>query len=208
MEDSVKSPFIIMREYLSPLQCERIVDEIDVPNPDVDTEGKPIQMARYHEPSEKRIHKVFSPLIEPLEDYYNFTYKGTTPVSFEIYPEGCTTAPICDNSNHVAGKWVRTKDIDFTCVLFLSDYNDKPPFDSEYEVYGGKLGMHNFDFSFNPERGTLVMYPSGPHFVNSVSPPKFGNAYMARFHLAGILPWMYDPKQWPGTWRQWLGEFA
>jgi hypothetical protein len=103
------------------------------------------------------VYGKFQPLIADLEKYYDFEHRGTELVTFEFLAEGVKPEAISDNSKWVNKKWVRTKDRDFSAVLFLSDYQDDLPFDSDYEVYGGKLEFLQHKFGFNPERGTLIV---------------------------------------------------
>ena len=104
-------------------------------------------------------------------------------------------------------KWVRVKDRDITCVLFLSDYQSTPPIDEDYEVYGGKLEFPQHGFGFNAQRGTLIAFPSVPHFINGVASIMAGNLYLARFHIATDSPLLYDHTKFPGTYKDWLREF-
>ena len=194
-----KSPFYIIRNFLSPKQCDVIIDKLRFYEPDVDTEGNPLKMIRHEDESETLIFSRFEPLIPQLEEYYDYSHLGTEKISFEYYPQGCETEPLCENSNWVNKKWIRTKNRDISCILFLSQYNKNPDFETDFEIYGGLLGFHSFNFSFHPERGTLIVYPSGPHFINSTSPIKMGDLFQARFHLQGKLPYIYQPDKFPGA---------
>lgn len=194
-----KSPFYLIRNFISPQMCEDIVYQLGYYSPDEDPSGKPLKMMRHDDKCEKILFDRFEPLIPNIEKHYTgYDHMGTEGVSFEYYPFDCETEPLCENSNWVRKKWVRTKQRDLSCILFLTDYNEKRGFDSDYEVYGGKLGFHNFNFSLNPERGTLVVYPSGPHFINSTSKISAGALFQARWHLAGKLPYLYMPEDFPG----------
>ena len=205
----MKSPFFVVQEFLSPLQCEDIVDMLEMYVPDVNTNDDPIKTIKHHNLSEKIIFERFEDHIDNIEQRYDIEYRGTEKMSFEWYPEGCDgEAPHCENSNYVRKKWLKTKDNDFTAVLFLSDYQTKVPFDSDYEVYGGKLEFPQHNFGFNPERGTLVIFPSGPHFLNNTTEILAGDLYQVRFHFASVKPFLYDPNNFPGDYREWLREFA
>lgn len=199
-----KSPFYVIQNFISPKQCEIIVDNLGYYSPDVDNEGTPIKMMRHHESSERIIYDSFQPLIPTFEEYYDFNHRGTESVTFEFYSEGVEPEPVCDNSKWVNKKWVRTKDRDFSAVVFLSDYQDNPPLDSEYEVYGGKLEFLQHKFGFNPERGTLLVYPSSPHFINAVAEIQAGDLFLAKFHMAGEIPHLYQPADFPGNYLSWF----
>lgn len=199
-----RSPFLVVQNFLSPKVCEAIVDDLGYYTPDTNSDGEPIKMVKHHEPSEDTIFERFQPLVPYIENYYEVSYKGTERMLFEFYAEGTVSAPLCENSSHVKKKWIRTKDRDITCVLFLSEYNGDPPFDSDYEVYGGKLEFPQHGFGFNPQRGTLIIYPSSPHFINANAEVVYGDLYQVRFHVATNLPFMYDPSKFPGNYQNWF----
>ena len=199
-----KSPFLIMQNFLSPKACEEIVDNLGYYDPDTDKEGNPIKMFRHYEPGQEQIFHTLEPLINEIFKYYNINYRGTEEMLFEWYYTGVLEKPSCENSNFVRRKWLRTKDRDVSGILFLSDYNDQPPFDSDYEVYGGKLEFPQHGFGFNPQRGTLIIYPSGPHFINASAQIQYGELYQVRLHMAATLPFLYQPVNFPGDFRSWF----
>lgn len=203
-----RSPFLVLQNFLSPKVCESIVDELGFYTPDKNTEGKPIKMFRHNDKSEELIFDRLDPKINEMMDYYQADYKGTEKMIFEYLAEGTVTEPICENSNYLKKKWVRTYDRDFTCVLFLCNYNDSPQFDSEYEVYGGKLEFPQHGFGFNPERGTLIMYPSGPHFINANAAVEAGDLLQVRIHMACKLPYLYQPGDFPGDFTNWFKHLS
>lgn len=199
-----KSPFLVMQDFLSPKVCENIVDGLGFYSPDLDPEGNPIKMFRFNEDKQEIIFNRLKPQIDTIMNYYSTDYKGTEQMTFEYYAQGVVSEPLCENSNYLRKKWVRTKDRDLSGVLFLSDYNDNPPFDSEYEVYGGKLEFPQHGFGFNPQRGTLIIYPSGPHFINANAAIQHGDLHQVRFHIATKLPYLYNPLEFPGDYRTWF----
>lgn len=200
-----KSPFLVYQDILSPKICEQIVDDLDLFTPDTDTEGNPLPVYRHHEPSEETIFNHYQNTIDYIMNYYNTDgYKGTERVMFEFYGEGTERNVHCENSSYIDKKWARTTDRDLTAVIFLSNYNEQPPFDDDYEVYGGKLEFPQHYFGFNPVRGTMIVFPSGPHFINAFAPIITGELFVARFHIATKLPYMYDPSEFPGDYRTWF----
>lgn len=201
-----KSPFLVYEEFLSPMQCETIVADLDMYTPDVNTDGKPLKMFKHHESSEKIIFGRIKRLVADLQKYYDFQYKGTEKMMFEWLTAGVVTEPSCDNSRYLNKKWVRMFERDFSCVIFLSDYQDKIPFEQDYEVYGGKLSFPQHGFGFNPQRGTLIIYPSGPHFINVIEPILAGDLFQVKFHIAAKLPYMYSPEKFPGTYKDWFAK--
>lgn len=203
---TAKSPFFIIKDFLNPKQTEMIVDDLGFYTPDYDKDGNPIRMIRCHEEHEQLIYNKIQQLIPTLEKYYDFEYRGTETVSFEFFPEGIVPNPICENSSYINKKWARVKDRDITGVIFLSDYQDNLPFDSEYEVYGGKLEFPQHQFGFQAQRGTLVMYPSGPHFINAVADIMAGDLFLAKFHIAASRPYLYQPEKFPGDFKSWFKD--
>lgn len=202
----VKSPFYVIREFLSPLMCEQIVDSLDFGVADVDKEYKPIKMLKKHDASQNMIFERVQSIIPNLEKYYDLEYRGTEPIDFEWFPEGSVGTFSCENSNFLRKKWVRTKVNDFTGILFLSDFQPNIPFDSDYEVYGGKLEFPQHGFGFNPQRGTIVLFPSDPHFINITTQIQQGELFQARIHFAAEIPFIYVPEKFPGDYTKWFKE--
>lgn len=202
---SPKSPFKIYRNFLSPKLCEQFCNKIAFTDPDFDERTKePLRMIKFDEDIQAAIFARAEMLVPELEKYYDFEYAGTEQIMVEWYSEGVAAKPTCDNSNYVGKKWLRTRERDFTGIVFFSDYQDQPTFDSDYEVYGGKLEFPQHGFGFNPERGTLIIYPSAPHFINANAKVQAGELYQARFHIAGKRPYMYDPTKFSGDFRSWF----
>ncbi len=207
------SPFYIIQDFLSPLRTEEVVDSLACIEPDTDVNGFAMRNTRTNDASEDLIYDTLQEHISDIESHYSIQYRGTERVIFEWYPHGCASQePRCENSSYVkkqdGASWVRDRDRDLTCILFLCDYQDDVPFDSEYEVYGGKIEFPQHHFGFNPQRGTLVVFPSDPHFINVVTDVAFGDLFVARFHIAAKEPFLYDPRNFPGDYRSWLEQFA
>lgn len=205
---TAKSPFLIFQDFLSAKICEQIVDDLGFYTPDTNDEEDPIKMFRHHEPSQKIIWERYEPLIDGVMGYYDAAYRGTEMMTFEYLAEGTASEPLCENSNYVNKKWLRVRDRDITSLLFLSDYNDQPPFDNEFEVYGGKFEFPQHGFGFNPQRGTLIFYPSGPHFINANATIIAGDLFQVRFHIATKLPYLYNPLNFPGDFRSWFRHLS
>lgn len=199
-----KSPFLIYREFCSPLLCEQIVDHLNLTVPDTDTEGRPIPFTKQNDSMEAIIFERFNVLQPQIAQYYEIEPRGTERMTFEWYPEGAEGEFICDNSVRVREKWLRTRDRDITAVLFLCDYQETTPFSSDFEVCGGKLEFPQWGFGFNPERGTLITYPSDPHFINKTTFIDAGDLFQVRFHIAAKVPYLFDPQKFPGNYQIWF----
>lgn len=202
-----RSPFYVIEDFISPLTCEDVILDCDFNVPDTDHEGNYVLTTKTCERAEtalyQRLHAE-DQIIHNVCGYYGVKYKGTSRMTFEWYAEGARGIARSENSDFVSGKWMRTRARDLTGILFLSDYQDQPPFDDEYEVYGGKLEFPQHRFGFNPQRGTLVFFPSDPHFINVTSPIIVGDCYQVRFHVTASAPFIYQPAQFPGTFVDWF----
>ncbi len=199
-----RSPFMIYQEFLSPLLCEEVVDLMDVTVPDTNPHGKPIPSIRHNNKAEQFIFDRLKQTLPDVQKYYNVEYRGTEKMMFEWYPQGCKDKLKCDSSDYINKQWVRTRDRDITGILFLTDYSNAPSFDDLYEVYGGKLEFPNHNFGFNPERGTLILFPSTPHFINVNAPVQVGDLFQVRINIATKRPFMYQPANYPGNFLSWF----
>ena len=203
------SPFYIVQDFLSPIMAEDIIDSLNFKTKDQDKNGKMLKSLYFSELTDEVIFERLKPLTPLLEKHYDFKYVGTEPMAYEYYANGYDNDELhAENSVHLKGKWLRTKSRDLTGIIFLSDYNETPPFSEDFEVYGGKVQFPQHNFSFNPERGTLLLFPSDPHFINGVSHIHMGNSVMVRFHIAASKPYLYDHTKFPGDYTEWFKEFA
>jgi len=202
-----KSPFLVYREFISPKLCDQIIYDLNIFTPDLDSEDKPLRTIRTHDASEALIFDRFKTIRPLMEEHFKYEHQGTEVVRFEYLSEGVSVQHQCENSIWTKKKkWARVRNRDFTCLLFLNTYQDKVPFDTDFEVYGGKLEFPQHGFGFNPERGTLIVFPSGPHFINVLAPIIAGELYVARWHVAASLPYLYQPTNFPGDYRSWLKD--
>jgi hypothetical protein len=205
MINSASSPFFVVEEFISPLACEAVIDLADFTSPNYDKEGVPVRTIKTNDKVQEIIYERLVMLMPELEKHYNVAYKGTLPIEVEWCPEGSAgIEPHAENSVFVRSKWLRTQAKDLTGVIFLCDYQKEVPFEREYEVYGGKLEFPQHQFGFNPQRGTLVIFPSAPHFINNTAAPLVGDLYQIRFHISSKLPFLYQPQNFPGNYTTWF----
>lgn len=201
-----KSPFYVIPEFISPLMCEEVIDACEFTVPELDKEGKEVKTTRTCEGAEGIIYERLFGIIPELQQYYDFEYKGTERMAFEWFPQESIGEFQCENSNFLRGKWLRTKSRDLSGILFLSDYQEQTPFEKEFEVYGGKLEFNQHAFGFNPQRGTLVLFPSDPHFINITSRVFVGDLFQARIQIAATTPYIYQPDNFPGNYTTWFKD--
>jgi hypothetical protein len=207
----VKSPFLIVQDFLSPLTCERLLNDNLVKAPDVNPDGDPIKLERHVDLWEKHIVEQFRGIVDQLEERYDCQYRGLERPLLQYYPENAKAPaepPGCENSRYVRRKWVKVADVDLVGYVWLKDFNSQPPLDPRHEVFGGKLEFPVYNFSLVPQRGTLVLFPAGPHFITVISPVLVGDLYQLKLRVSvraknGGL-WLYQPANFQGTWQEWF----
>jgi hypothetical protein len=209
----MNSPFIVVQDFLSPHLCESIVKDIQVLEPDTELDGTPKKIERYNLLWEQDIVSRFREVIPEIESRYNAEYRGLEKPLFQHYPENAKVPaeqPGCENSKYLRKKWVMHKDVDLVGFVWLKDYNDQVPLDPRHEVFGGKLEFPAYNFSLVPQRGTLVMFPAGPHFISVISPILLGDLYQIKLTVSIKTKdggrWLYQPVNHPGKWEQWFAD--
>lgn len=207
MTAKTKSPFYIVQEFISPLMCEEIIDQMGFIVPDQDKDGKPIPSIKTDADYEAYLYGEFQRYASSIAAYFDKDHRATTEFTFEWYPTGSKGKMKAENAIRAQDKWMRVYDRDITCVLFLSDYQSVAPIDEDYEVYGGKLEFPQHGFGFNAQRGTLIAFPSVPNFINGIAPILAGNLYLAKFHIATSTPLFYNPALFPGNYKGWFTDF-
>src|SRR5277367_4682973 len=133
-----KSPFLVYQNFLSPKTCEQFCDAIGFLDPDIGLDEKPMKMFKHNEMIEEIIFTKLQMIVPSIEKHYDVKYKGTERIPVEWFAEGVSSKPQCENSLYLKKKWVRTYTRDISAVLFFNSYQDILPFDSDYEVFGGK----------------------------------------------------------------------
>jgi len=202
---TVKSPFIIIQRFISPLTCERIIEclpRVMPPTRHPDEEA-PIK-AVFKELGVQYLQLPILEVIPKIESHFNTPVKNLDDTYIEWFGPNAIDKLECDNSDYISGRWTRSHNRDFSGVIFLNDYNNNVPFDNSYEVYGGKLEFPQHGFSFQPQRGTLIVYPSGPHFINYNTEIKFGDLYQVRFYLQTQSIYLHSPADFPGDYTEWF----
>lgn len=208
------SPFLVIQDFLSPKMCEDIIKDLEVKSPNLDKEGNPTKLERHAVLWEQEIASRMHAIIPAIEKRYACKYRGTAQPLFQYYPENAKVPaeqPGCENSKFLRKKWVMIKDVDLVGFIWLKDYNESIPLDPQYEVMGGKLEFPVYDFSLVPQRGSLVLFPAGPHFITVTSPILVGDLYQIKLNVSisdeNDGQWFYQPKNFPGSYIDWLGEY-
>ena len=204
-----KSPFLVFQNLISPDECAELSNQVRVEPIKNDLEEFQ-SSERFHDESEKFIFNKIRPIIPKIEEHFtNFTYRGTEKIRFQQFPVtngNPAEQPHCENAVYKRKKWLKVKDRDLTGILWLKDYQDKPPFYLESQVYGGKLEFPVYNFGFQPQQGTLVIYPACERFISLTSAILVGELVCARINMAAEGIWLYDPLLYPGDFRAWFTD--
>lgn len=201
----IKNPFFVIKNFISPLECEKILIQLDDSIPNYTAKDIPLKTIIKKPIIESRIWDKLEIYSASIEQYYNMIIKSISSVDIELYAENCQQEEQrCENSAYHASKWRIKNSYDFTCILFLKDYNESPDFDDIFECYGGKLNMVNHGFSFNPNRGQLIIFPSNQYFINYTQSPKLCDFFQMRFHLICEKRWPYDRNNFSGNYKVWF----
>jgi len=206
----IKSPFLVFQDLLDGAACDRIAAAVRV-LPNKNEDGEDLAMERHHTMIEDEIFSIYKPIIPKLQEHYTgFKYRGTEHLVFQQFPATGKVAepPHCENAVFKRKKWLRVKDRDLTGLLWLKDYQDSPPFDISTQVLGGKLEFPVYNFGFQPQKGTLVIYPSNERFISLTSAVLVGELQCVRFHICGEGLWMYNPDDYPGDFRNWFSQIV
>ena len=114
---NTKSPFYVVEEFISPLFCEDLVDQMNFMVPDKDKDGKNVLTVRSSDSVEQALYERVLYLLPELQAHYQFIHRGVERMKVEWFPEGSAGKLQAENSEFVRGKWLRTRARDFTGVL-------------------------------------------------------------------------------------------
>ena len=202
------SPFLVFQNLIDDSTCEKIAANVRL-EPIKDDEGRPQAIERYHTESEQLIFEKFQPLIPDLEAHFGIKYRGTEHLVFQQFPVTMGSQaepPHCENAVYKRKRWIRTKDRDLTGILWLKNYREIPPFNMQQDVLGGKLEFPVYNFGFQPQRGTLLVYPACERFISLTTPILVGELQCVKFHICAEGIWIYDPEDFPGDFRTWFND--
>lgn len=202
----IKSPFLLIRNFLSPLEVENVLLSVVDIRPDYLDKKTPLRTVLRKPAVSMRIFNKIEEFADSIEQYYGTEIDEFHDVTIEWYPENCQQVNVeCENCKPLNSRqWKRINNNDLTAIIFLKDYNKSADFDEDFEVYGGELEFLNHQFSITPERGTMVIFPSNQYFLNSIKSPKFGDAYILKLHMICKPSFKYDPKNYEGNYKLWF----
>lgn len=206
MTTYTKSPFYIQQDFLTAAEARTLAQDSRVEMlPDGDE--PPEAMVRSYKPGEDLIFGKLKPLIPKLEEYFDIKYQGTENIVFQQFPPTNgknSEEPQCYNAVYKRKKWIRVNNRALTAVVWLKDYEDQPPFNMKTQVYGGKLEFPAYNFGFQPQAGTLVVYPACERFISLTTSVQVGELQLARVHIHAEGLWLYDPSLFPGDYKSWF----
>lgn len=215
MTQKIHSPFHVVEHFISPAACEKLIQELGILEPTTDEVGRVLKNERILRDGE--YVQMFKSLVQrevgAIEERYDASIVGMeTPIFSQYFEDPKNPCELhgCENAKFLRKKWVKTKDVDLVGYLWLKDFNNGIPLDPRYEVYGGKLEFPAYDFSLVPQRGTLVIFPAGPHFISAVSPVQVGTLEQIKISIklksVDDGAWIYQPQNFGGTYQEWFAE--
>lgn len=205
----IKSPFIVIKHFMSPMECETLLDSIGAAMPLYDENDNNLKTIIKRPVQQQRVWNKLEQYFDYIEKYYNVEIESLADVDIEWYPEAAKEeAPRCENSLYFGKAWRIVNDYDFTIIVFLKDYNDTRDFDEDFECYGGKLELTNHGFSINPQRGMAIIFPSNQYFIHRTQSPVFGDAFQLRTHVICEKKFQYNSKQYEGNHSIWFKDLT
>lgn len=207
------SPFHVVEDFISPANCEKLIAELGIKTPSIDENGEPLKHERIiNDPDIVALFQnaIFEQTNDIQERYKGLVKHIETP-HFQQYfenPKKPSEMHGCENSKYVRKKWVKTKDTDLVAYVWLKDYGSGVPLDPRHEVYGGKLEFPAYNFSLVPQRGTMIIFPGGPHFITAISPILVGSLEQIKFSIKLTETdgsyWFYNPSFFGGDYTDWF----
>lgn len=215
MKSKIHSPFLTVEDFISPMVCERLIKELGIKVPTTDESGRVFKNERILSDVEhvRLLKNTIQDQVGLIEERYNATVSGMEAPVFQQYfedPKHPCENHGCESAKFLRKKWVKVKDVDLVGFIWLKDYHSGVPLDPRFETYGGKLEFPAYNFSIVPQRGTLVLFPAGPHFITAISPILIGSLEQIKVTIKLKAndggTWLYQPVNFPGTYQQWFTE--
>ena len=185
-----QSPFFVVEEFISPLQCDRILaacktDKLSESTTQILDLGK---------------HRILVNSLTDYTDEISQRYASQVNEDFRAViiqcpelPNKPAIPPTIEAWEISRRKWVKTKNYDLVGFIPLKSYSDDVPIDINFEVYGGKIEMLNYNFSIMPTRGSMIIMPATPNFKYAFSPVDFGTLEFIKIHIRLADGWQYNP---------------
>ena len=204
----IHSPFHVVENFISPLQCEHLVQQLGLKAPNTNEFGQ-AKHERLLPPLEAGpLLGELDALSPLLEKRYGGSLAATPNLLFQQYwenPKLPAEPHWAEGWDFKRKKWNKIKDINLVGFIWLKDYHDAVPLDPRFEVYGGKLEFPAYNFSLVPVRGTLIMYPATPHFVTAMSHVMLGSLEQIKVTMK-LSGFDYSPAKFPGSYQEWFTQ--
>jgi len=204
---SVKSPFLVIEETISPQRCEGIVSEYALVKPSMSIDGEPLAYERYlTKNSEVLLQEVFSQYGELIAEKYGSSIENIFPKFQQFWENVKSPAQqiALPGWKYARKKWTKTADVDLIAIIWMKDFNSSVPLDPRFETYGGKVEFPSFDFSFVPVRGTMIIFPAVPNFAYALSHVLYGSMEQIICGIKLNNSLEYKAENFPGTYRDWF----
>jgi hypothetical protein len=199
-----KSPFILIENVLTQKACSEIIASLNHSEPNY-MYDKVALTIKFNKLEELRLQSLIDDVLDHAEAYYGFETLKTAPYIFEWYPETYQAKPISSDSNiYFEGKWAKSRDIDFTILIFLSTQKTDSIDNRIYEHVGGGLQFPTHGFTLHPKAGDLLMFPSNRYFLNTIGSVNLGNMNLIRILVTAKTTYKYDRHKFPGTFKDWF----
>lgn len=200
------SPFMIHQGFLTDGECNDIVRQMKR-HVAFDEEGFALPDEFHQPPLAESIFEKFKRIIPELEQHYGIEYRGNEHALFQQFPAGmkgnAAVPHHAENSRYLRKKWVRVGAADITGYLWLNDYAEHENYKPDM-VYGGKVEFPQYGFSLVPQKGTLILFPAGPHFIKAISSVLVGTLYQVKLNLVAQTPMFYDPTKFEIDKNRWF----
>lgn len=199
-----KSPFILLENAIDPKACDDIITSLNHSIPNY-MNDKVAMTLKFNKLEELRLQPLIDDLLDYAEPYYEFETQSLSTFLFEWYPEGYQAKPMSSDSyTYFNGKWIKSREIDFTILIFLSSTVTKTINDPNTEHVGGGLQFPTHGFTLHPKSGDLLMFPSDNHFLNMIDGVSLGNMNLIRILVTAKQDYKYDKRKFPGTYKTWF----
>ncbi len=198
-----RSPFMYVESAINPDTCDDMVLQLNTLAPNLDETGNPVRTHLYNDDVIERLEFSLEPILERMCSYYGSQFKCIESIELEWVPSGANINAHSENSELISNKWYKTKNRDFTCIVFMSSGTDNVS-DDEYDCLGGKLQFVNYGFGIVPQLGDAICFPSDARFANSTSRVHDGDLIQVRVHVTSKVPYIHDITAFPGTYKDWF----
>lgn len=199
-----KSPFILLEGAIHQEACNDIIASLNHSIPNY-MNDEPIVTYKFNALEQLRLSSLIDDLLDYAEGYYGYETQMLSQFRFEWYPEGYKAKDISSDSNiRFNGEWIKSREVDFTIIVFLSSEVTSNIQHRDLQHVGGGLQFPTHKFTLHPTSGDVLMFPSNNHFLNAVSDVTIGNLNFIRITVTATQDYVYDKDKFPGNFKLWF----